>query len=161
GGGRGRIRTGTPVSQKQILSLLCLPFHHAAGASVSSTASARTPGLSTRAYRIKCPISGAPKIGAPGAAGGPAFSFCPPAPDGFPVLPGDVGHAAVALVELIGNLEHRQHQPALGRPGDVAAAGLTPHEFAGLDLEAGGGALLVHQLAFEHIGLLDLHMLVV
>jgi hypothetical protein len=30
GGGRGRTRTGTPVSQKQILSLLCLPFHHAA-----------------------------------------------------------------------------------------------------------------------------------
>src|SRR5438270_12929246 len=29
-GGRGRTRTGTPVSQKQILSLLCLPFHHAA-----------------------------------------------------------------------------------------------------------------------------------
>ena len=28
--GRGRTRTGTPVSQKQILSLLCLPFHHAA-----------------------------------------------------------------------------------------------------------------------------------
>src|SRR5262245_20690791 len=31
-GGRGRTRTGTPVSQKQILSLLCLPFHHAARA---------------------------------------------------------------------------------------------------------------------------------
>jgi hypothetical protein len=29
-GGRDRTRTGTPVSQKQILSLLCLPFHHAA-----------------------------------------------------------------------------------------------------------------------------------
>jgi hypothetical protein len=29
-GGRGRTRTGTPVTQKQILSLLCLPFHHAA-----------------------------------------------------------------------------------------------------------------------------------
>jgi hypothetical protein len=29
-GGRGRTRTGTPVSRKQILSLLCLPFHHAA-----------------------------------------------------------------------------------------------------------------------------------
>ena len=26
------LRTGTPVSQKQILSLLCLPFHHAANA---------------------------------------------------------------------------------------------------------------------------------
>jgi hypothetical protein len=33
-GGRGRTRTGTPVSQKQILSLLCLPFHHAARARV-------------------------------------------------------------------------------------------------------------------------------
>jgi hypothetical protein len=29
-GGRARTRTGTPVSQVQILSLLCLPFHHAA-----------------------------------------------------------------------------------------------------------------------------------
>src|SRR5205085_791958 len=35
-GGRGRTRTGTPVSQKQILSLLCLPFHHAAPLSVLS-----------------------------------------------------------------------------------------------------------------------------
>jgi hypothetical protein len=29
-GGRARTRTGTPKSGMQILSLLCLPFHHAA-----------------------------------------------------------------------------------------------------------------------------------
>jgi hypothetical protein len=29
-GGRDRIRTGTSLAEVQILSLLCLPFHHAA-----------------------------------------------------------------------------------------------------------------------------------
>src|SRR6266699_3868855 len=36
-----------------------------------------------------------------------------------------------------------------------------PDGFAGLDLEASSGPLLVHELALEHVGLLDLHMLVV
>src|SRR5262245_20106635 len=82
-------------------------------------------------------------------------------PDSFPVLPADVGDAAVALIELIGNLKHRQHQPALRRPGDMAAAALAPNEFAGLDLEPGGEALLVDELALEHVRLLDLHVLMV
>src|SRR5262245_56693076 len=42
-GGRGRTRTGTPVSQKQILSLLCLPFHHAARAQGFIAPLARAP----------------------------------------------------------------------------------------------------------------------
>src|SRR6516164_4460364 len=160
-GGRGRTRTGTPVSQKQILSLLCLPFHHAAGASVSSTASART----RRVYPLALIVLSARFREHPKSVRRERrvtrLLFERAAPDGFPVLPGDVGHAAVALVELIGNLEHRQHQPALGRPGDMTAADLAPREFAGLDLEAGSGTLLVHELALEHVGLLDLHMLVV
>src|SRR5258708_20145917 len=44
-GGRDRTRTGTPVSQKQILSLLCLPFHHAAWHRRCSTARARVSRL--------------------------------------------------------------------------------------------------------------------
>src|SRR4051794_29006857 len=34
-------------------------------------------------------------------------------PDAFPVLAIRVGDAAVALVELVGELEHGEHQPAL------------------------------------------------
>src|SRR3981189_523289 len=83
------------------------------------------------------------------------------APDAFPVLAAEIGHAAVALVEFVRDLEHRKHQPALGRPGDMAAAFLTPDEFAGLDLEPRRRPLLVHELSFEHDGLLDLYALVV
>ena len=76
-------------------------------------------------------------------------------------LPATVGDAAVLLVEFVRNLEHRQHQAAFGRPGDMPAARLAPDEFARRDLEAGGRTLLVHELAFQHEGLLDLDMLVV
>src|SRR5262245_60055431 len=41
------------------------------------------------------------------------------APDAFPILTGTVGDAAVLLVEFVGDLEHRQHQPAFRRPGHV------------------------------------------
>src|SRR5262249_55789381 len=44
---------------------------------------------------------------------------------------------------------------------DVAAAGLAPDELALSDLEALDRALLVDQPAFEHVGLLDLDVLVV
>src|ERR1700741_22654 len=75
------------------------------------------------------------------------------APDAVPVLAGGVGDAAVGLEETVGHLEHGEHQPALGTPGDVAAAGLAPYELARADLEAGGRPFLVDQAAFEHIGL--------
>src|SRR5205823_5518120 len=81
------------------------------------------------------------------------------APDLFPVLAGKVGNAAVALVEFVRDLEHRQHQSALGGAGDVAAPRLAPDELAGLDLEPRGRTFLVHQLALEHVGLLDLDVL--
>src|SRR4051812_36316349 len=68
------------------------------------------------------------------------------APDAFPVLAAEIGDAAVALVEFVRDLEHREHQPALGRPGDMAAALLAPDEFAGLDLEPRRRPLLVHEL---------------
>src|SRR4051812_4536638 len=38
------------------------------------------------------------------------------APDGFPVLAAEIGDAAVALVEFVRDLEHREHQPTFGRP---------------------------------------------
>jgi NAD(P)-dependent dehydrogenase (short-subunit alcohol dehydrogenase family) len=47
-GGRGRTRTGTPVSQKQILSLLCLPFHHAATPAIYSAFLQSQHGYGTR-----------------------------------------------------------------------------------------------------------------
>ena len=51
------------------------------------------------------------------------------APGKVPVLAGRVGDAAVALEELVGHLEDREHQPALGTPGHVPAAGLAPDVF--------------------------------
>src|SRR3989442_15225140 len=60
------------------------------------------------------------------------------APEAVPIRPAEIGDAAVALVELVGDLEHGEHQPALGRAGDVAAAGLAPDELARLDLEPRG-----------------------
>src|SRR5712692_9407063 len=83
------------------------------------------------------------------------------APEARPVRPAEIGDAAVALVELVGDLEHGEHQPALRRAGDVAAAGLAPDELARLDLEPRGRTFLVDELAFEHVGLLDLDVLVV
>src|SRR5579862_1093432 len=64
-------------------------------------------------------------------------------PDRGPVGAGDVSDAAVALEELVGHLEHGEHQPALGAPGRMAAAGRTPDEIAFADLEAGVGPLAV------------------
>ena len=43
----------------------------------------------------------------------------------------------------------------------MAAAGGAPNEFAGADLEPGVGTFLVDQRAFENVGLLDQHMLMV
>src|SRR2546423_5163463 len=131
----------------QILSLLCLPFHHAAGRKRSRSACARCrilPDLrfSGALFRMR-PRS----VHRSEPRRRLALQRTPP--DDFPVLPADVGYAAVALIELIGNLKHRQHQPTLGRPGHMAAAALAPNEFAGLDLEPGGGAFLVDELALE------------
>jgi hypothetical protein len=63
-GGRDRTRTGTPVSQKQILSLLCLPFHHAAGAQAFSQR-LRTLSDFTPLAPFRGSISDASEIGAP------------------------------------------------------------------------------------------------
>src|SRR6185503_1150917 len=65
------------------------------------------------------------------------------APDLIPQLAGGIGHASVGLIELVRHLEDRQHQPALGAPGDVAAARLTPDEFARSAGDAGRRAFLV------------------
>src|ERR1700733_3096882 len=43
----------------------------------------------------------------------------------------------------------------------MAAAGLAPDEFAGADGKAFGRAVLVDELAFEHVSLLDLDVLMV
>ena len=53
------------------------------------------------------------------------------APDLVPVAAVLVGDAAVLGEELVRDLEHRDHQPALRRPGGVAAARLAPDELAG------------------------------
>src|SRR4030088_832297 len=65
------------------------------------------------------------------------------APGLVPVLARGIDDATVGLEELVGDLEDRQHQPALGTPGDVAAALLAPDEFAGLAFDALRRAFLV------------------
>src|SRR5215470_12556314 len=104
-GGRGRTRTGTPVSQKQILSLLCLPFHHAARTRSSACPGKVETGFPTKDMRQrKNPAHG------PEAQCSPVGSILERvAPDAFPVLAAEVGGAAVLLMEFIGDLEHRQH----------------------------------------------------
>src|SRR5262249_1533604 len=84
-----------------------------------------------------------------------------PPPHALPVLAIGAGDAAVALEELVGELEHRKHHAALGRPGDVPAAGRAPDELAGTNREASVGPFLVNEPALDHIGLLDLDVLVV
>jgi hypothetical protein len=83
------------------------------------------------------------------------------APGLVPDFSGRVGDAAVGLVELVRHLEDREHQPALRAPRDVAAADLAPDELAGLGLDARGRTFLVNETAFEHVGLLDVDVLVV
>src|ERR1700720_4988533 len=78
-----------------------------------------------------------------------------------PVGAGNVGHATVFFEEFVRHLEHRQHQPAFGRPSNMAAAGLAPDEFAGTDREPLRRTFLVDEFAFKNVGLLDLDMLVV
>src|SRR5450432_4352674 len=78
-----------------------------------------------------------------------------------PVLAGGIDDAAVGLEELVGDLEDRKHQPALGTPRDVATARLAPDEFAGPGLDALCRAFLVDQVALENVGLLDMDVLVV
>src|SRR5216684_4498851 len=78
-----------------------------------------------------------------------------------PVLARGIDDAAVGLEELVGNLEDREHQPALGTPRDVAAAWLAPDEFAGLGLDALCRAFLVDEVALQNVGLLDMDVLVV
>ena len=51
--------------------------------------------------------------------------------------------------------------PPSGVQADMAAAGFAPDEFAGTDRQALRRALLVDQLALEHVGLLDPDVLVV
>src|SRR6202023_472877 len=63
--------------------------------------------------------------------------------------------------ELVGDLEDREHQPALRTPCDVAAALLAPDEFAGLALDALCRAFLVDEATLKNVGLLDVDMLVV
>src|SRR2546423_8136014 len=71
-------------------------------------------------------------------------------PDLVPITTVLVGHAAIFRMEFVRDLEHRNHQPAFGRGGGVATAGLAPHELAGADGEALGRAFLVDQLAGDH-----------
>src|SRR6266853_1895252 len=83
------------------------------------------------------------------------------APNLGPIAAGDISHAAVALEELVGYLEDREHEAALRAPSRVAAAGGTPDEVALGYCETGVRTFPVHQLAFEHVGLLDLDVLMV
>src|SRR5690242_3862124 len=103
----------------------------------------------------KCP----PATAVLKAASGSALAGV--APGFVPVLAGGVDDAAVGLEELVGDLEDREHQPAFGTPCDVAAALFAPDEFAGLAFDALCRAFLVDEAAFEHVGLLDVDMLVV
>src|SRR3984885_6601112 len=78
-----------------------------------------------------------------------------------PVFAVGVDDAAVGLEELVGDLEDREHQPALGTPGNVGPAGLAPDVFAGSGFDALRGAFLVDEAALENVGLLDVDVLVV
>src|SRR5258707_13703896 len=78
-----------------------------------------------------------------------------------PVLARGVDDAAVGFEELVGDLEDREHQPALRTPCDMAAALFAPDEFAGLALDALGRAFLVDQAAVKNVGLFDVDLLVV
>src|SRR5258708_16175307 len=49
------------------------------------------------------------------------------APNLGPIAPGDVGHAAVALEELVGYLQDREHVSALLTPTPLPAPPPPPH----------------------------------
>src|SRR5258708_4561820 len=79
------------------------------------------------------------------------------APGLFPIVAEKIDDAPVGLEELVRRLEHGEHQPALrARPGLVAAARRAPDEVARLAF-----ALAADEAAFEHVGLLDQHVLVI
>src|SRR2546430_13401530 len=77
-------------------------------------------------------------------------------PGFVPILARGVDDAAVGLKELVRHLEDREHQPAFGTPGDMAATLLPPDEFAGLAFYALRRTFLVDERAFQHVGLLDI-----
>src|SRR5215475_12911126 len=83
------------------------------------------------------------------------------APHLCPITAADVGHAAVALKELVGHLEDREHEAALRAPSRVAAPRGAPDEITRRYREASIGTFSVHQLALEYVGLLDLDVLMV
>src|SRR4051794_20439985 len=76
-------------------------------------------------------------------------AFAGVAPGFVPVLPRCVDHSAVGFEELVGDLEDREHQPALRTPRGMAAALFAPDEFAGLAFDAFRRAFLVDQAALE------------
>src|ERR1700722_12022529 len=82
-------------------------------------------------------------------------------PERVPFGPGNIGDPTVALVKFVRHLEHGEHQTALGRAGDMAAAGLAPNELARTHAQTFRWTILVDQPAFEDLGLLDLDVLVV
>src|SRR5258708_2382418 len=82
-------------------------------------------------------------------------------PGRVPILARCIDDATVGLEELVRHLEDREHQPALGTPCDMAAALLPPDEFTGLAFDALCRPLLVDERTFQHVGLLDIDMLVV
>src|SRR5262249_46451422 len=82
-------------------------------------------------------------------------------PQLIPIFPAEIGHTAIALVELVGNLKHCEHQPALGRPGDVTAAWFAPDKFTRIHFESRRQPFLVDQIALEDVGLLDPDVLMI
>src|SRR2546421_3853557 len=79
------------------------------------------------------------------------------APGLLPVPAEEIGDAAVGLEELVGRLEDGEEKPALrSGPRLMAAARGAPDELAGAAF-----ALGTLQGSFEHVGLLDLHVLMV
>src|SRR5207248_2038452 len=78
-----------------------------------------------------------------------------------PILTRGIDDAAVGLKKLVRHLKDGEHQAALGTPGNVAAALLAPDEFAGLAFDAFRRAFLVDERTLEHVGLLDVDVLVV
>src|ERR1700704_6024687 len=83
------------------------------------------------------------------------------APGLVPVLPRGIDNAAVSLEELVGHLEDRKDQRAIGTPGNMAAAGLAPDELTGLAFHVLCRTFLVDETALDHIALLDIDVLMV
>src|SRR3954471_13028811 len=131
-----------PIPTAIVATIRRAPRVRSTAAPETSAARSRvwTSGCRSRACRCRCARSG--RGSAPGL---------------LPVAAEEIGDAAFGREELVGCLEDGEEQAALRAcPGLMAAARRTPDELAGAAFAFG-----TDERAFEHVGLLDLHVLVI